>query len=528
MIPHSQERLCSPITKVLFPQKSPARTGSGSLTIVAMPTSGNIGAKMSRDWKQWEGQMVNGSFPLRQYLGGSDHSAVYLTERRGRDPQKAAIKLIAVDPANAAAQLTRWEFTAKLSHPHLLRLFETGSCQLDNVVLLYVVMEYAEENLAQILPQRALTPPEARELLEPALDALAYIHGKSLAHGRLKPSNVLAAQDQLKLSSDSLVRVDDPATGGLRTIVAHPSAYDAPEVAQGKISSASDSWSLGMTLMEALTQRLPALEGMAEPLPETVPAPFMGIAHCCLRRDPQRRCSAADIAARLRSPSISPISKVMSKAQGPSTVRIPASSAKWRYILPIIALVLVATAVLIGPRLFDHQTDSQPATISPQHAPDSSLSAGQQGSQVSQPRADAPTKLEKAPGKPSARRTDNSLQNSAAAVRAPVAAAPANDVPVATSGQGPVVQQIMPSVSKSARDTIHGTIKVRVKVEADASGSVTSASLVNPGPSKYFARQALQAAQQWKFVPGQDTRTWIVRFGFKRSGTDASVETSNP
>jgi TonB family protein len=91
-----------------------------------------------------------------------------------------------------------------------------------------------------------------------------------------------------------------------------------------------------------------------------------------------------------------------------------------------------------------------------------------------------------------------------------------------------VVQQIMPSVSKSARDTIHGTIKVRVKVEADASGSVTSASLVNPGPSKYFARQALQAAQQWKFVPGQDTRTWIVRFGFKRSGTDAGVETSNP
>ena len=69
---------------------------------------------MSRDWKQWEGQVVNGSFPLRQYLGGSDHSAVFLTERRGRDPQKAAIKLIAVDPANTAVQLARWEFAAKL------------------------------------------------------------------------------------------------------------------------------------------------------------------------------------------------------------------------------------------------------------------------------------------------------------------------------------------------------------------------------------------------------------------------------
>ena len=65
-------------------------------------------------------------------------------------------------------------------------------------------MEYAEENLGQILPQRALTPEEIRDLLEPALDTLAFIHSKSLAHGRLKPSNIMAAGDQLKLSSDSL------------------------------------------------------------------------------------------------------------------------------------------------------------------------------------------------------------------------------------------------------------------------------------------------------------------------------------
>ena len=247
---------------------------------------------MTRDWKQWEGQMVNGTFPLRQYLGGSGHSAVFLTERRGREPQRAAIKLIPADPANTAVQLARWEATAKLSHPHLLRLFETGSCQLDKSVFLYVVMEYAEDNLAQILPHRALTPEEVRDLLEPALDALTFVHGKSLIHGRLKPSNVMAAQDQLKLSSDSLFRTGDPA-GSL----APSSRYDAPEVANGSILPASDSWSLGMTLMEALTQRLPAVEGMTEPLPETVPAPFMGIAHCCLRRDPQRRCTVSDIAS---------------------------------------------------------------------------------------------------------------------------------------------------------------------------------------------------------------------------------------
>ena len=89
-------------------------------------------------------------------------------------------------------------------------------------------MEYAEDSLAQILPHRALTPEEVRDLLEPALDALAFVHGKSLVHGRLRPSNVMAAQDQLKLSSDSLVR-----SGDLAGRVGPASVYDAPEVAQG-------------------------------------------------------------------------------------------------------------------------------------------------------------------------------------------------------------------------------------------------------------------------------------------------------
>ncbi|MGH9539309.1 MAG: TonB family protein [Terriglobales bacterium] len=495
---------------------------------------------MSRDWKQWEGRVVNGSLPLRQYLGGSDRSAVFLTERRGREPQKAAIKLITVDPANTGKQLAQWELAAKLSHPHLLRLFETGSCQLDNVVLLYVVMEYAEENLAQILPQRPLTPVEARDLLEPALDALAFIHGKSLVHGRLKPSNIMAAQDQLKLSSDSLVRSGDPI-GALR-----PSPYDAPEMASGKITPASDSWSLGMTLMEALTQRLPTRDGMTEPMPETVPAPFMGIAHCCLRRDPQRRCAAADIAARLRSTSSSPLSS--SLTQKPSTLRIPAAAAKWRYLLPIAVVVLAAAALLIGPKLINSHPEAQPATsVSPQTSSETSTASA---AAPSSDRPKAPTKLESASStaaKPSARRI-GSVTRSAPVAAQPVdqipsqsasvksipaeSIPPADEAPGTAAVSGEVLQQTMPAVSKSARDTIHGTIRVRVKVQVDRAGNVQNASFVSPGPSKYFASKAIEAAQQWKFVParanGRDPRSWIVRFGFKRSGTESSLESANP
>jgi periplasmic protein TonB len=470
---------------------------------------------MTRDWKQWEGQIVNGTFPLRQYLGGSDHSAVFLTERRGREPQRAVIKLVPADPATAGVQLSRWEATAKLTHPHLLRLFETGSFQLDKMVLLYVVMEYAEDSLAQILPHRALAPEEVRDLLEPALDALTFIHGKSMVHGRLKPSNIMAAQDQLKLSSDSLFRSGDPA-GSLST----SSKYDAPEVAVAGILPASDTWSLGMTLMEALTLRLPAVEGMTEPLPETVPAPFMGIAHCCLRRDPQRRCTVADIAARLQSNSAA--------SSQPSTVRIPASSAKLRYGLILAVVVLAAAALFFGPKLLNSRPDAQPASsVSPQPpAPPAAQSA---------PPNPEPTPAA-VEAKPSAvkQREEHKISKAAALS---TASAPAPAVASTPSGggsdQGKVLQQIEPVVSKSARNTVSGTIRIKVKVSVDASGNVDNATLITEGPSKYFARQAMEAAQQWKFAPAQVNgqavpSAWILHFGFKRSGTELGSEPAKP
>ena len=134
---------------------------------------------MSESWKQWEGQVVDSRFLLRQYLGGSEHGAVFLTER-GTPPQKAAIKFIQVDEPDAELQLFRWKHATKLSNSHLLRTFESGRCRLSNFELLYVVMEYAEENLSQFLPQRPLTPAEARDVLAPTLQGLAFLHGEGL------------------------------------------------------------------------------------------------------------------------------------------------------------------------------------------------------------------------------------------------------------------------------------------------------------------------------------------------------------
>jgi len=66
--------------------------------------------------------------------------------------EKAAIKLIPADAALAEKQLLRWEGASELTHPNLVRMFEAGHSELDGTALLYMVEEYAEENLSQVLP----------------------------------------------------------------------------------------------------------------------------------------------------------------------------------------------------------------------------------------------------------------------------------------------------------------------------------------------------------------------------------------
>jgi hypothetical protein len=205
---------------------------------------------MSEVWTSWEGEVIGGAFPLRRFLGGSDHSGVFLTACTAQNTANAAIKIVAADPALDEAQLSRWRTAATLSHPHLIRLLDMGRCQLADRPFLFVVMEYAEQTLSQILPRRALTADEVQEMLPPTLDALAFLHRKILVHGQLKPSNFLVVSDQLKLSSDGIRPAGQSTSGS-----AQSSAYDPPEEKNGSISTAGDIWALGVTMVEALTQR---------------------------------------------------------------------------------------------------------------------------------------------------------------------------------------------------------------------------------------------------------------------------------
>jgi TonB family protein len=492
---------------------------------------------MSNTWKQWEGQIVDATFPLLRYLGGSEHCAVFLTERHaGERLVRAAIKLIPAASDNGELQLARWQQVAELSHPHLIPLYEMGRFELEGVPLVYVVMECAEENLAQVLPDRALTPDEARAMLESVLDALAYLHHKGFVHGHIKPINIMASGEELKVSSDGLRRAGEPPDD-----LDDQDACGAPENVRGvlpmsqTISPAGDVWSLGMTLVETLTQNLPVTRTAEQQdplLPRTLQEPFLEIARHCLVRHPQGRWTVAQIAARLEGRAPAPQSRIApAEARTPARVRQPIAqqsrlpARRRSYAVPVaVGFVLVLAAILAGPRLLRHHSDAPQVSAATQEQPpvppapiEAAPSPQQHAIKSSRPIVAEKERTSKAPVPVPA-----SIHPEPIHEEEPIGA----KLPAGSLVRGEVAHQVAPEVLQSARNSIRGTVRVSVKVNVDRSGNVEDAELESRGPSKYFARAALEAAQLWKFKPpkvgGRGVlSSWIIQFEFTRDGTTA-------
>jgi len=434
---------------------------------------------MTEDWtKEWERRIVNGVYPLRRFLGRSNHSVVFLTECKAQNVAQAAIKILPANPALTEAQLAHWRRVAALSHPHLMRLLDAGRCQLGGHNFLFVVMDHAEQNLAQILPGRPLTPDEVRDLLPATLDALAYLHGKNLVQGGLKPPNFLVVNDQLKLASDTI----RPA--GERTAsTAKPSLYDPPEAKSGRISTAGDMWGLGITLVEALTQTPPAWSrerSESVSLPANLAPEFVDTVQRCLNRDPGRRPAIAELAAQFKQATPATSAPAAPPVMNEPLVRTLSTqnSPKTRSLVTAIAVgIITLWAVWIGVHLFHtHANTQQPASMTLQSAP-----------AVSPPTA---------------------VENPNASIAAPLPT---------------VLHQEIPDLSRGARESIRGVIKIAVRVIVDRSGNVVAATVDNRGSSKYFARAATDAAWKWKFAQATDqaSRVWLLHFEFTRAGTTA-------
>lgn len=443
----------------------------------------------------WVGRVIDGRFPLLEWLGGSERAGVFRTELKGPQPQRAAIRLIPADAGNPQSQIDLWASAAKISHPHLMRIFESGRAQAGGVDVLYLVTEFAEETLAEAIPERPLSFSEAGELLNPVLDALSYIHAKGFVYGHLKPANIMVVENRLKLPVDGVY----PA--GFRKPNAQLTIYDAPEIANGVLSPPADIWSLGVLLVESLTQHPPLWDRSThrDPVvPAEVPQPFGDMARECLRYEAPQRATIRAIEALLDPTSSEPANEMDQIA--PSRRALAADedreSTRSRRVPVLIAAALVLVAVVAFLLMRSHHSQSSaPAVIS---AP-----------AVTQPRAAATTP-----------------------VPAPYPLPPGPTTEGATV-KGAVANREMPEIPSSAIRTIRGTVKVKVRLNVDSNGVVSGASFDSRGNSRYFADKALQAARKWTFRPAQlngraVASVWMVTFEFRRSGPDVSAVEVSP
>jgi TonB family protein len=470
-------------------------------------------------WTRWQGHVINDVFPLGRFLGCSDHSGVFLTRSAAPGLSEVAIKLVPTNRALAESQLPRWKKAGSLAHPHLLGLSQWGGCQLEGLPYLYIVMEYADQTLAQLLRHRALTDDEVREMLRPTLDVLAFLHSRDLVQGQLKPANILVVGDRLKLASDTIRRVSE----GTVSLDA-PTAYDPPEVRHGSNSTAADIWALGVTLFEAFTGRPPSDLGEPEEgaaLPADFSPAFRDVVARCLSPSPKDRPSVTELLAWAGGPSAASLPAAPTEPAAaippepgppepapprnplPPTATAPEAAgpappmARFSKPRALPAAVLGAVVILAvgwsGIRLLSsHSTPPPPPA--------------QNGSVLQTPGA-APVTAE---------------------VRAPVSAelptAPArSDVAKSSSA----LHEVIPEVPHSAHRSIRGHIKVWVRVIVDQDGSVYAATLDRAGSSRYFQRLAIDAAKKWTFSPidTPSRRLMQVRFDFSRDGTTGRAVT---
>jgi eukaryotic-like serine/threonine-protein kinase len=492
--------------------------------------------------REWVGRFADGRFPLLKWLGGSQPSAVFLTDLTD-DPditdhsQPAVIKLVPAEVEDADARAAAWEAALPLSHPNLMKVFTHGRCEIDDVPCLYVVTEFADEVLAEILFERPLTTKETRDMLGPALDALSYLHANGLVHGRLNPSNIMAVGDSLKLTTYGVCPVGAAVISGPPRTVC-----DAPETENGSILPASDIWSLGATLVEVLTKYPPLWNRAraADPtVPESMPEPFASIARRCLRSDPARRITISEIAARLEPAKFPSRPQEKSAAASPHRRRIATPLA-----IGAVALVGIGILYTLSHRVQPPQTSPAPAQQA-QNLPAASPTEAPAESPASNPVASPTPPTTPAPPLPAAALVAPPTSNPAP-VPAPVSPtqpvaqpqpvqpqAADNPAPVPSAINPAIVNQILPDIVPSAMRSINGTVRVSVLLAVAADGSVTGATLQSPGPSQYFANKALEASRHWKFKPalaggGAVPTSWTLEFQFKRNGIHVVPQQTAP
>ncbi len=203
-----------------------------------------------------------GRYGIEGEVGRGGMATVYLAHDLKHD-RRVALKVLRPELAaglGAERFVREIGIAAKLSHPHILPLFDSGEAD----GLLYYVMPYVEgESLRDRLAREGkLAPDEAVRLTDQIASALSYAHEHGVVHRDIKPDNILLAGDQAVVADFGIARAVAAASAegltGTGTAVGTPS-YMAPEQAfgDGVVDARTDVYALGCVVYEMLTGEAP-------------------------------------------------------------------------------------------------------------------------------------------------------------------------------------------------------------------------------------------------------------------------------
>src|SRR5262249_53280953 len=211
------------------------------------------------------GQVV-GAYTLVSQIGQGGMGSVFLARRSdGRFEGQAAVKLL---NASLVGRLGEERFRregnilARFAHPHIARLIDAGVSPAGQP---YLVLEHVQgEPIDRYCDARALGIEARLRLCLDVLEAVAHAHANLIVHRDIKPSNVLVADGgEVKLLDFGIAKLL-ATEGGEEGIAltregrALTPEFAAPEqVVGGAITTATDTYAVGLLLFRLLTGRHP-------------------------------------------------------------------------------------------------------------------------------------------------------------------------------------------------------------------------------------------------------------------------------
>src|SRR6476646_9198360 len=206
---------------------------------------------------------LSGRYRVEGELGAGGMATVYQA-RDQRHDRSVAIKVLHPEVAasvDAERFLAEIHTTAKLSHPNILPLFDSGS---DDGTLYYVMPLVVGESLrARLQREKTLETAEALRITREVADALGYAHANGVIHRDIKPENILLQSGHALVTDFGIARAPGLLTRSDRLTGAGLSvgtpAYMSPEQASADphVDGRADQYSLACVLFEMLTGEPP-------------------------------------------------------------------------------------------------------------------------------------------------------------------------------------------------------------------------------------------------------------------------------